>query len=114
MSVLHSSLMILKQQASPKAYWKILKIFVNRIKISLIPPLVVRNQLVTDFLVKANLFNNYFMQKCTASASSIFPNITFAFKQKQYAVYSAQMNLSRFLNRWIQTRPTDTMKYLFE
>ena len=33
--------------------------------IPLIPPLLAGNQLVAAFLVKANLFNNYFSQQCT-------------------------------------------------
>ena len=49
-------------KAAPKTYWIILKTFVNEIKIPLIPPLLVRNQLVTDFLIKANLFSDYFSQ----------------------------------------------------
>ena len=47
-------------KTAPKTYWKILKIFVNSTKIPLIPPLLVGNQLVSDFLEKANLFNDYF------------------------------------------------------
>ena len=49
-----------------------------------IPPLLVGNQLATDLSVKANLFNGYFSQKCTAvdKDSSILPNITFATAQK--------------------------------
>ena len=70
---------------APKTYWKILKTFANGTKIPLIPPLLVENQLVTDFLVKANLFNDYFSQQCTTvdNDSSIPPNITFAADQKQ-------------------------------
>ena len=46
--------------------------------------MLVGNQLVTDFLVKANLFNDYFSQQCTTvdNDSSIPPNITFATEQK--------------------------------
>ena len=47
-------------KTTPEIYWKILKIFVNGMRILLIPPLLDGNQLVTDFLVKANLFNDYF------------------------------------------------------
>ena len=36
------------------------KTFANGSKIPLIPPLLVGNQLVSDFMVKANLFNDYF------------------------------------------------------
>ena len=63
MNVLHSSLMTLKNP--PKTYSEMLKTFVNGTKITLIPPLLVGNELVTDFLVKANLFNDYFSQQCT-------------------------------------------------
>ena len=71
-------------KTAPKTYWKILKTFVNGTKIPLIPPLLVGNQLVTDFLVKANLFNDYFSQQCTTvdNDSSIPPNTTFATEQK--------------------------------
>ena len=30
-----------------------------------IPPFLGRNQFVTDFLVKANFFNDYFSEQCT-------------------------------------------------
>ena len=71
-------------KTAPKTYWEILKTFVSGTKIPLIAPLLVGNQLVTDFLVKANLFNDFFSQQCTAvdNDSSIPPNITFATEQK--------------------------------
>ena len=71
-------------KTAPKTYWKILKTFVNGTKIHLTPPLPVENQLVTDFLVKANLFNDYFSQQCMTvdNDSSIPPNITLATEQK--------------------------------
>ena len=79
MSVLH--LKLNDPKAASKTYWEILKIFVNETKIPLTP---VGNQLVIDFLVKANLFKDYIRQQCTAveSASSIPPNTTFATVQK--------------------------------
>ena len=48
--------------------------------------MLVGNQLVTEFLVKSNLFNDYFSQQCTTlgNGSSIPPNITFATEQKLY------------------------------
>ena len=71
-------------KTTPKVYWKILKIFVNGTKIPLITPLLVGNQLVTNFLVKANLFNDYFSQKFTTvdNDSSIPLIITFATEQE--------------------------------
>ena len=58
---------------APKIYWAILKTFVNGSKIPLIPPLLVDNKLVTDFLDKANLFNNFFAKQCTpiSNASTV-------------------------------------------
>ena len=46
-------------RTTTKTYWLILKTFVNCPKISLAPPLLVGSQLVTDFLVRANLLQNF-------------------------------------------------------
>ena len=45
-------------QKSSKAYWSLLKSFLNNNKIPIIP-------LVTDFKKKAELFNSYFANQCT-------------------------------------------------
>ena len=52
-------------KTAPKIYWAILKTFVNGSKIPLIPPLLVDNKLVTDFLDKTNLFHSFFVKQCT-------------------------------------------------
>ena len=44
--------------------WSIVKTFVNGSKVPLIPPLLVNNGFVTDFLDKANLFNVFFREQC--------------------------------------------------
>ena len=44
-------------------YWSILKSFVNGKMIPLIPPILVKEQLVTKFLEEANLFNECFTQQ---------------------------------------------------
>ena len=41
--------------SAPKTYWSILKPFVNGKKISLIPPILVKDQLMTNFLEKSKL-----------------------------------------------------------
>ena len=51
-------------KTAPKTYWSILKTFVNGSKIPLIPPVLVNNEFATDFLVKANLFNDFFREQC--------------------------------------------------
>ena len=61
--------------SAPKTYWSILKSFVNGKKIPLIPPILVKDQLVTNFLEKANLFNEFFTQQCnTIENDSTLPN----------------------------------------
>ena len=48
------------------------------------PPLVVGNQLATDFLVKANFFNDYFSKQCATigNNSSIPANIAFETEER--------------------------------
>ena len=62
-------------KTSAKAYWSILKTFVNGKKIPSIPPLFINGQFVTDFLSKANKFNNFFAEQCTnIETSSTVPS----------------------------------------
>ena len=51
-------------KTAPKPYWSILKTFAEGLKIPLIPPLLVNNEFVIDFLVKANLFNDFCREQC--------------------------------------------------
>ena len=71
-------------KTAPKIYWAILKTFVNGGKIPLIPPLLVDNKLVTDFLDKANLFNKFFVKQWTSiSNDSTVPlNINFETRER--------------------------------
>ena len=52
-------------QKSSKAYWALLKIFLNHRKIHVIPPLFHNNKFVTDFKEKAELFNSFFAKQCS-------------------------------------------------
>ena len=51
-------------KTAPKTYWSIFKTFVSGSKIPLIPPLLVNNGFLTDFLDKANLLNDFFREQC--------------------------------------------------
>ena len=53
-----------------KAYWGILKSFTNWKKIPIIPPLLIHDQLVTNFNEKANNFNEYFSNQCSVIDNS--------------------------------------------
>ena len=50
---------------SAKAYWALLKIFLNNRKIPAIPPLFHNNKFATDFKEKAELFNSFFAKQCS-------------------------------------------------
>ena len=54
-------------QKSTKAYWALLKIFLNNRKIPVIPPLFHNNKFVTDFKEKAELFNSFFAKQCSSN-----------------------------------------------
>ena len=71
-------------KTAQKVYYKILKTFVNGTNISLIPLLLAGNQIVPNFLVKANLFNDYFSKQCMIidNNRSITAKITFENKER--------------------------------
>ena len=48
----------------PKTYWSILKRFMNKVKIPIVPPLLVNDNFVTDFKEKAGIFNVFFAEQC--------------------------------------------------
>ena len=52
-------------KTSVKAYWSILKSFYNGKKIPLIPPLLISNEINSEFKMKANYFNSFFASHCT-------------------------------------------------
>ena len=52
-------------KTSAKAYWSILKSFYNGKKIPVIPPLLINNEIISDFKMKANHFNSFFASHCT-------------------------------------------------
>ena len=50
-------------QKNSKAYWSLLKIFLNNKKILIIPPLFYENRYLTDFFKKAQLFHSLFSKQ---------------------------------------------------
>ena len=57
-------------QRSSKAYWSLVKIFLNNKKIPIILPLYHKNEFVIDFKKKAELFNSYFADQCSLISNS--------------------------------------------
>ena len=54
-----------KFHKSSKAYWSLLKTFLNNKKIPLIQPLYHQGDFITNFKVKAELFNSFFAIQCS-------------------------------------------------
>ena len=62
----------------PKTYWSILKFFVNAKMIPLIQTDLVNIQFATNFLIKANLRNDFYSQQCnTNDNGSTLPRSVF-------------------------------------
>ena len=60
---------------SAKTYWSILKTFADGRKVPVIPPLLINNESISNFKTKANYFNRFFNQQCTAiSTDSSIPS----------------------------------------
>ena len=53
-------------ETSTKAYWSILKTLYNGKKIPLIFPILVNTKPISNFVEKANQFNDFFASQCTA------------------------------------------------
>ena len=53
-----------------KAYLSIVNKFFHKKKISLIPPIIVNDNIITSVSEKAGMFNNYFAKQCTLIRNS--------------------------------------------
>ena len=60
---------LVSPSTSAKTYWSILKTFANGRKVLVIPPLLINNEFISNFKSKANYFNIFFNQKCTATST---------------------------------------------
>ena len=62
----------------PKTYWSILNGILGKVKVPIIPPLYINNTFETNFLTKANIFNDYFASQCSLLMNnSTLPNAHF-------------------------------------
>ena len=66
---------------SPRAYWSILKTFLNNKKISCIPPIYHNSNYITDFKEKAQIFNDFFAKQCTLLVENTSKLPTDSFKR---------------------------------
>ena len=70
-------------KSAPKTYWTILNRLIYNKKIPTIPPLFVNGNFVSDFSVKANLFNEFYPSICTPiKNSSVLPPLRYRTNKK--------------------------------
>ena len=66
---------LVNPSTSAKVYWSIFRIFANGSKVPVIPQLLINSGIVSNFKTKANYFNRFFNQQCTAiSTDSSIPS----------------------------------------
>ena len=85
---------------SSKAYWSILKTFLNDKKIPCIPPVFHNNKFVIDFKEKAELFNTFFAEQCSLPKnSSELPNSLLFLTEKRLSnVQISNENIIKIIN----------------
>ena len=86
-------------EKSPKAYWSILKSFLNNKKIPLIPPLFYENCFITNFKEKAELFNSFFADQCSlmSNASKLPSNFTLYTDNRLSTVTFSQDDIGKII-----------------
>ena len=75
---------------SSKAYWSILKTFLNDKKVPCIPPVFHDNKFVIDFREKAELFNTFFAEQCS--------NLLFLTEKRLNNVQISNENIIKIIN----------------
>ena len=86
-------------EKSSKAYWSILKSFLNNKKIPLIPPLFYENCFITNFKEKAELFNSFFADQCSlmSNASKLPSNFTLYTDNRLSTVTFSQDDIGKII-----------------
>ena len=81
---LHLSKKLNNPSTRSKTYWPILKSFFKGNKVPSTPPLLVNNEIVSDFTEKANLYNVFFSSQCTRiSNNSVLPSSKYFITDKR-------------------------------
>ena len=95
----HLSLKLNSPNSSAKTYWSIPNSFYNDTKVPLIPPLLVNNKIVSDFIKKANIFNDFFAAQCTPlTNSSVLPlTISFKYHSRLKSIYFQKEDIFKII-----------------
>ena len=90
---------LINTQKSSKAYWSLLKGFLNNKKVPLIPPLFHENRFITDFKEKAELFNSFFAKQCSLirNDSELPTSLTFYTNNQLSTVSFSHENVGKII-----------------
>ena len=90
---------LVNPSTSAKTYCSILKTFANGRTITVIPPLLINDKFISNFRTKANYFNRFFNQQCTAiSADSSIPSsVNFVTNETVTAINLDKQLISKLL-----------------
>ena len=86
-------------EKNSKAYWSMLKNFLNNKKIPLIPPLLYENCFITNFKEKAQLFDSFFADRCSlvSNASNLPFNFTLYTDNRLSTVTFSQDDIGKII-----------------
>ena len=86
-------------EKSSKAYWAILKSFLNNKKMPLIPPLFHENCFITNFKENAELLNSFFADQCSlmSNANTLPSNFTVYTDNRQSTVTFSQDGIGKII-----------------
>ena len=94
MYILTMSKKLEDSKTAPKTYWTILNRLIYNKKIPTIPPLFVNGNFVSDFSVKANLFNDFFASICTPiKNSSVLPPLKYRTNKRLKSFSVSEKNI---------------------
>ena len=98
---------------APKPYWSILNNFLGKRKSPNVPPLIVNNFVVSDFTIKANLFNNFFASQCSPVVnSSTLPNFGYKTQKQINDIEIKEDGILLIIKTRTQTRHMDGIMFL--
>ena len=76
-------IMLFRPDTAPKRHWSIINTFLNNKKIPIIPPVIFKGKLISDFKKKAELFNYHFVsQYALVKNESTLPNLEYKTHEK--------------------------------
>ena len=91
---------LFNKATSSKAYWSILKTFLNDKKIPCIPPVFHNNKFVIDFKEKVELFPTFFAEQCSLpnNNSELPKSLLLLTEKRQSDVQISNENITKINN----------------